>query len=106
VNAPALVEHLRGLRVDLSISPMGKLHVEAPTGTLTDGLRSDLVEHRDELIAVLAAAATPLPQPLDWPPPEPVWFAAWMREDDARRTRTMAAAMQRRADHKRGQGAA
>jgi hypothetical protein len=31
-------------------------------------------------------------------PPGPAWFAAWMREDDARRARTMAAGKRRTAE--------
>lgn len=51
MNAPALVDHLRVLEVDLSVSATGKLHIEAPVGTLTDELRSAIRVHREALIA-------------------------------------------------------
>ncbi len=47
-----LADRLRALRVNLSVSPAGKLHVEAPAGTLTDELRATLTAHRDELLAI------------------------------------------------------
>jgi hypothetical protein len=47
-----LANRLRALRVNLSVSPAGKLHVEAPAGTLTDELRATLTAHRDELLAI------------------------------------------------------
>lgn len=59
MTPPALVERLQILRIDLSISPTGKLHVEAPAGTLTDELRSTLHAHRDELLAELRDQALP-----------------------------------------------
>jgi hypothetical protein len=45
----------------------------------------------DELASALVAVPAAVTQPIDWPPPEPAWFAAWMAEDDARRAALMAA---------------
>jgi hypothetical protein len=93
MNALAVLDHLRTLRVDLSVTPAGKLHVEAPAGTLTYGVHHLLTVHRDALIAALIAPPQP---PLDWPPPEPPWFTGWMAKDDRRRRETMAAGLRRR----------
>jgi TubC N-terminal docking domain len=97
MNAPAFAEHLRLLHVDLSLSPTGQLHVEAPSGALTDELRSELAAHRDELVAALSVVPTTPPQLLGWPPPAPSWWAEWAAEDDARRAALMAAAKARLA---------
>lgn len=59
MNASLAIAQLRALRVDVSVSPTGKLHVEAPVGTLTNELRSMLVEQREELIAALSARRLP-----------------------------------------------
>ena len=80
----------------------------APTAPLVDA-HTGGQDELDDLIGALSTApvvSTQPAQPMMWPPPEPAWsepawFAAWMREDDARRIRTMAAAMQRKADNKR-----
>lgn len=104
MDAQAVLEPLIAAGVTATIRADARL-VVCPAERITSDLDAYIRGHRDELIAALAAPFQP-PQPLDWPPPEPAWFAEWMREDDARRTRTMAAAMQRRADHKHGQGAA
>ena len=97
MNTPALVAHLRTLQVDLSVTPSGKLHVEAPAGTLTDRLRTELAAHRDELVRALSVVPGAAAQPLDWPPPRPPWWAEWMEQDDARRAALMAAAKARLA---------
>lgn len=91
MNTTDLREHLHALGARLSVTAAGKLRVEAPAGTLTDEVMALLAAHRDELIAAM-------PPPLNWPPPEPAWFAKWMREDDARRIATLAAALQRKTD--------
>jgi hypothetical protein len=44
--------------------------------------------------------------PLNWPPPAPMWFSAWMELDDSRRAETMAAAMRRKAERARDGGVA
>jgi hypothetical protein len=98
VNAPALIDHLRDLRIDLSVTRAGKLHVEAQPGTITDEVHALLVVHRDELITALSVVPARVRKPLDWPPAEPAWFAAWMRDDDARRGRMMAAGKRRTAE--------
>lgn len=59
MNAPTLFERLRTLRVGLSVSSTGKLHVEAPAGALTDELRSALRIYRAELLAELRDRALP-----------------------------------------------
>jgi hypothetical protein len=48
-------------------------------------------------IPTLPAVRTDASPLTDWPP-RPAWFAAWMKEDDARRMATLAAALQRKAD--------
>ena len=57
-----------------------------PDKAITAALDAHIRTHRAELIAILT----------DWPTPEPPWFAAWMREDDARRARMMADGRRRR----------
>lgn len=51
ITTPALLTRLRELHITFTASRAGKLHVEAPSGTLTDDLRAALVEHRDALLA-------------------------------------------------------
>jgi hypothetical protein len=93
VSPSWLLRHYRNLGVEFSITPAGKLHVEAPDGTLTEEAIAGLRAHRDELIAALT--------PLAWPPPTPSWWKGWMEEDDRRRAETMRAGLERRADLKR-----
>jgi hypothetical protein len=70
MSTALLVKRLRDLRVDLSVSATGKLHVEAPAGTLTDELRATLAAHRDALLAVArdTAAMSQPPRVSDFPP--------------------------------------
>lgn len=89
-----ILKYFRGLGVGFSVTPEGMLHVEAPADTLTDEGIELLRVHRDALIAALSA-------PLDWPSPEPEWFARWMREDDARRIATLAAALRRKGSYRK-----
>lgn len=53
MSVALLATRLRDLRVELSVSPGGKLHIQAPAGTLTPGLRANLAAHRDDLLAWL-----------------------------------------------------
>jgi hypothetical protein len=51
----------------------------------------------DGLASAQVAVEAAVTQPLDWPPPRPAWFAAWMQADDRRRAETMAAGKARLA---------
>jgi len=84
---PAVLEPLIAAGLTAKLRPDGLIFV-APRALITPQIDAHIRVHRDELVAALT----------DWPPPAPAWFAAWMREDDARRIATMAAAMQRKAD--------
>lgn len=79
---PAVLEPLiaAGLTAKL---PDGYLYV-APKALITPEIDAFIRTHRDELVVDLSA-------PLDWPPPEPPWFAEWMAQDDRRRAETMVA---------------
>jgi hypothetical protein len=55
VNVTLIVEQLRALGVDLSVSSAHNLHSEGPVRTVTDGLR--LVDHRKERIEAPVALA-------------------------------------------------
>jgi hypothetical protein len=72
----------------------GRLTVYPEQG-ITPALDAHIRIHRDELIAALSVVHAHERQPLDWPPPEPAWFAAWMEADDRRRAETMAAGRRR-----------
>lgn len=90
MSASELLRHYRSLGVEFSVTPAGKLHVEAPDGSLTEDGVEQLRTHRDELIAALASSPA-------WPPPVPRWWAAWIEADDRRRAGTMRAGLARRA---------
>jgi hypothetical protein len=94
--AHPVLEPLIAAAVTATIRPDGLISV-TPKTLITPALDAYIRAHRDELVAALGT-------PLDWPPPEPEWFRAWMREDDARRHATMAAAMQCKADNNRSRG--
>jgi len=93
--AQAVLEPLIAAGLIARVRTDGRLTVY-PEQRITPALDAHIRTHRDELIAALTAT----PKPLDWPPPEPAWFAAWMAQDDARRIATMAAAMRRKAEGK------
>jgi hypothetical protein len=63
----------------------------SPSQRITPAIDAHIRAHRDELIVALSALPVAAVQPLDWPPPEPPWWAEWMETDDARRAATMAA---------------
>jgi hypothetical protein len=104
MTAHPVLEPLITAGLTAAVRPDGRLAV-SPSERITPAVDAHIRAHRAELIAVLAVPTQPQ-EPLDRPPPEPArsepaWFAAWMREDDARRIATMAAAMQHKADSKR-----
>lgn len=86
-----VLEPLIAAGVTAAIRYDGRI-VVSPAERITDALDAHIRNHRDELIAALAA---PRAAPLGWPPPEPVWFTEWMETDDARRAATMAAGKRR-----------
>jgi hypothetical protein len=81
------------------LRPDGRVLI-GPPGRLTDEVRLFIKDHLDQIVAELAlrqASVAALAQLIDWPPPEPAWFARWMEEDDRRRAELMAAAKARLA---------
>jgi len=89
---PAVLEPLIAAGLIARVRGDGRLTVY-PEQAITREADAYIRTHRDELIAVLA----PIPPPrlLDWPPPEPLWWAAWMADDDRRRAELMRAAKAR-----------
>jgi hypothetical protein len=65
--------------------------VVTPSERITPALDAHIRTNRDELIAAIRDPNKAGPPPLDWPPPEPAWFTAWMEPDDRRRAELMAA---------------
>jgi hypothetical protein len=84
MTAQPVLEPLIAAGLIARVRADGRLTVY-PEQAITPALDAHIRGHRAELIAILT----------DWPPPEPAWFAAWMREDDARRAATMAAGKRR-----------
>lgn len=68
MSASLLATRLRDLRVELSVSAAGKLHIQAPAGTLTPDLRANLAAHRDELLAWLTYTLAEPRCVADFPP--------------------------------------
>lgn len=61
MGAPALLHHLRGAGLVLTLTPAGGLHV-APRSAITDNYRSAIRAERDALVlALLAEAARSTP---------------------------------------------
>ncbi len=56
----SLLERLRGLGVRLWADD-GRVRVSAPKGVLTDALRDELAQHRDEILAALAESGAQIP---------------------------------------------
>lgn len=95
MSAQPILEPLIAAGLVVAVRPDGRLAV-TPSQSITPWLDSHIRAHRDEILRALTVTHVPTRRPLDWPPPEPPWFADWMRADDERRRLTMAAGLLRR----------
>jgi hypothetical protein len=95
MTAQPVLEPLIAAGVTAALRPDGRLTI-SPSQRITPALDAHIRAHRDELLAALSVVPAS-PQLLDWPPPRPSWWAAFMEKDDRRRAETMGAGKARLA---------
>ena len=91
---PDVLRPLIAAGLTTKIRADGQLVVR-PVERITVVIDAHIRAHRDELIGALTVTHAPARRPLNWPPPEPPWFATWMSADDRRRAEMMFAGRQR-----------
>ena len=82
MGAPDLLQHLRGAGFTVSPANGGGIRV-APASALTDAHRQAILDHRAELLVLLAGTATPA---TNTPAFDPLALVAWTDADIARFT--------------------
>jgi len=80
MNARALLDELRALDVKLTADG-DRLHVDAPTGSITDQMRMSLIENKPRLLKLLERERRKL-EVAGFKPKERCGKIIWQRPDD------------------------